>query len=76
MFRELDVSANGHLSMDQFATIVEDYLLSDPLTRNEDLMVAHCNKKIINFSSFEVKKKRNNVNRLQLRCNSMRNVKI
>lgn len=25
--------------MDQFATIVEDYLLSDPLTKNEDLMV-------------------------------------
>ncbi|CAJ0609531.1 unnamed protein product [Cylicocyclus nassatus] len=29
VFRELDVSANGHLSADQFATIVEDYLLSD-----------------------------------------------
>ncbi|CAB3399711.1 unnamed protein product [Caenorhabditis bovis] len=31
VFRELDVSANGHLSADQFATIVEDYLLSDPI---------------------------------------------
>ncbi|CCD62255.1 putative calcium-binding protein B0563.7 [Caenorhabditis elegans] len=30
VFRELDVSANGHLSADQFATIVEDYLLNDP----------------------------------------------
>ncbi|KAK6055478.1 EF hand [Cooperia oncophora] len=29
VFRELDVSANGHLSFDQFATIVEDYLLYD-----------------------------------------------
>ncbi|ETN71433.1 hypothetical protein NECAME_14218 [Necator americanus] len=29
IFRELDVSANGHLSADQFATIVDDYLLSD-----------------------------------------------
>ncbi|RCN39822.1 EF hand [Ancylostoma caninum] len=29
VFRELDVSANGHLSADQFSTIVEDYLLSD-----------------------------------------------
>lgn len=29
VFRELDVSANGHLSADQFATVMEDYLLSD-----------------------------------------------
>ncbi|KAK5972314.1 EF hand [Trichostrongylus colubriformis] len=29
VFRELDVSANGHLSADQFATVVEDYLLYD-----------------------------------------------
>ncbi|KAI6226234.1 hypothetical protein M3Y99_01312700 [Aphelenchoides fujianensis] len=29
VFHELDVSSNGHLSTDQFAAIVEDYLLSD-----------------------------------------------
>ncbi|CAD5234796.1 unnamed protein product [Bursaphelenchus xylophilus] len=29
VFHELDVSANGHLSTDQFAAIVEDYLLTD-----------------------------------------------
>ncbi|CAI2356165.1 unnamed protein product [Caenorhabditis sp. 36 PRJEB53466] len=36
VFRELDVSANGHLSADQFATIVEDYLLSDPIKHDVD----------------------------------------
>ncbi|EFP07995.1 hypothetical protein CRE_14767 [Caenorhabditis remanei] len=36
VFRELDVSANGHLSADQFATIVEDYLLSDPVKHDVD----------------------------------------
>ncbi|CAI5455606.1 unnamed protein product [Caenorhabditis angaria] len=36
VFRELDVSANGHLSADQFATIVEDYLLSDPIRHEMD----------------------------------------
>ncbi|CAD5211099.1 unnamed protein product [Bursaphelenchus xylophilus] len=29
IFQELDVSANGHLSADQFAAIVEDYMLND-----------------------------------------------
>ncbi|KAI6174410.1 hypothetical protein M3Y98_01187000 [Aphelenchoides besseyi] len=29
VFHQLDVSSNGHLSTDQFAAIVEDYLLSD-----------------------------------------------
>ncbi|CAO4386237.1 unnamed protein product [Caenorhabditis nigoni] len=36
VFRELDVSSNGHLSADQFATIVEDYLLSDPVKYETD----------------------------------------
>ncbi|EPB73982.1 EF hand [Ancylostoma ceylanicum] len=36
VFRELDVSANGHLSADQFATIVEDYLLSDSSKLEQD----------------------------------------
>ncbi|GMR32714.1 hypothetical protein PMAYCL1PPCAC_02909, partial [Pristionchus mayeri] len=31
VFRELDVSSNGHLTIDQFAAVVEDYLLSDPI---------------------------------------------
>lgn len=30
VFNELDISSNGYLSADQFAAIVEDYLLSDP----------------------------------------------
>ncbi|CAD5207897.1 unnamed protein product [Bursaphelenchus okinawaensis] len=29
IFQELDVSSNGHLSADQFAAIVEDYMLND-----------------------------------------------
>ncbi|EGT41569.1 hypothetical protein CAEBREN_16765 [Caenorhabditis brenneri] len=36
VFRELDVSANGHLSADQFATIVEDYLLNEPVKHDVD----------------------------------------
>ncbi|VDL71893.1 unnamed protein product [Nippostrongylus brasiliensis] len=39
VFREIDVSANGHLSADQFATVVEDYLLSD--TTRIDLEKEH-----------------------------------
>uniref|UniRef100_A0AC35GAQ0 EF-hand domain-containing protein n=1 Tax=Panagrolaimus sp. PS1159 TaxID=55785 RepID=A0AC35GAQ0_9BILA len=31
VFHELDISSNGHLSADQFAAIVDDYLLSDHL---------------------------------------------
>ena len=29
VFHELDISSNGHLSADQFAAIVEDYLTID-----------------------------------------------
>lgn len=29
VFHELDISSIGHLTADQFAAIVEDYLLSD-----------------------------------------------
>lgn len=33
VFNELDISSNGHLTAEQFATIVDDYLLSN----NDDI---------------------------------------
>ncbi|VDM53809.1 unnamed protein product [Angiostrongylus costaricensis] len=40
VFRELDVCSIGHLSADQFATIVEDYLLSDTSRTEADETVS------------------------------------
>ncbi|CAI4221708.1 unnamed protein product [Auanema sp. JU1783] len=62
VFRELDVSANGHLSADQFATIVEDYLLSEPFPRLEEMQML----RISNHPDAEKSSQRDNSDRISL----------